>query len=64
MRAKHKRSQSMEGLRMAEAILADAFDSALTEKFEDDTTRSRYLNAIMRAFEATRIASKARRPNQ
>ena len=54
----------MEGLHMAEAILADAFDSALTEKFEDETTRSRYLNAIMRAFEATRIATKARRPNQ
>lgn len=54
-----RRQRSHEGLRLAEDVLADAFDAALTEKFYSDQARSDYLNAILAAYEATRTASKA-----
>lgn len=57
---KHRtKERSYEGLRLAEAVLADAFDAALTEKFYSDQARSDYLNAILAAYEAARTASKA-----
>lgn len=59
MKKQRTKERSYESLRLAEDVLADAFDAALTEKFDTDQARSECLNAILAAYEATRTASKA-----
>lgn len=61
MTGRHTKLQSLEALDLAEALLADAFDSALIEKCGNDAIRSKYLNTIMQAFESVRTARKVRR---
>ena len=61
MTGRHTKLQSLEALDLAEALLADAFDSALIEKCSNDAIRSKYLNTIMQAFESVRTARKVRR---